>query len=62
MFDFEQIRLSSDLNFIERFKKTFNATLLLEVPDEKVRIYQATAQEWMCEDTKSRGQQIKYKT
>ncbi|KAM9486865.1 S-adenosylmethionine-dependent methyltransferase domain-containing protein [Clarias gariepinus] len=36
-----KIRFSSDLDFIESFKKEFNTTLLVELPDEMVRIYQA---------------------
>ncbi|KAK3543854.1 hypothetical protein QTP70_030059, partial [Hemibagrus guttatus] len=40
-----KIRFSSDLDFIESFKKAFDTTLLVEIPDEMVRIYQATAQQ-----------------
>ncbi|KAI5107085.1 hypothetical protein C0J45_2723, partial [Silurus meridionalis] len=40
-----KIRFPSDLNFIENFKKAFNTTLLVELPDEMVQIYQATAKE-----------------
>ncbi|GAA6108282.1 S-adenosylmethionine-dependent methyltransferase domain-containing protein [Tachysurus ichikawai] len=40
-----KIRFSSDLDFIDRFKKAFDTTLLVELPDEMVRIYQATIQD-----------------
>ncbi|XP_053483868.1 S-adenosylmethionine-dependent methyltransferase domain-containing protein [Ictalurus furcatus] len=40
-----KIRFAADLNFIESFKAAFNTILLVEVPEEMVRIYQATAQE-----------------
>ncbi|XP_077073260.1 S-adenosylmethionine-dependent methyltransferase domain-containing protein isoform X2 [Siphateles boraxobius] len=38
-----KVRFQSDLRFIENFKKMFNVTLLEEIPQEEVRIYQATA-------------------
>ncbi|KAG9271115.1 protein-lysine methyltransferase METTL21E-like isoform X1 [Astyanax mexicanus] len=38
-----KIRFQSDLRFIDKFKATFNTTLLAEIPEEEVRIYQATA-------------------
>ncbi|XP_051762107.1 S-adenosylmethionine-dependent methyltransferase domain-containing protein isoform X2 [Ctenopharyngodon idella] len=38
-----KVRFQSDLRFIESFKKVFNVTLLEEIPQEEVRIYQATA-------------------
>ncbi|XP_067301179.1 S-adenosylmethionine-dependent methyltransferase domain-containing protein [Pseudorasbora parva] len=38
-----KVRFQSDLHFIENFKNVFNVTLLEEIPQEEVRIYQATA-------------------
>ncbi|XP_039541869.1 S-adenosylmethionine-dependent methyltransferase domain-containing protein isoform X2 [Pimephales promelas] len=38
-----KVRFQSDLRFIENFKNVFNVTLLEEIPQEEVRIYQATA-------------------
>nr|AAI71703.1 Zgc:172067 protein [Danio rerio] len=38
-----KVRFPSDLRFIENFKNVFNVTLLEEIPQEEVRIYQATA-------------------
>uniref|UniRef100_A0A665WSU0 Methyltransferase like 21C n=1 Tax=Echeneis naucrates TaxID=173247 RepID=A0A665WSU0_ECHNA len=38
-------RFQSDLRFTERFKSSFNATLLTELPQQDVRIYKATAKE-----------------
>ncbi|XP_057192356.1 S-adenosylmethionine-dependent methyltransferase domain-containing protein isoform X2 [Triplophysa rosa] len=38
-----KVRFQSDLCFTENFKNAFNTTLLLEIPHEEVRIYQATA-------------------
>ncbi|XP_042587535.1 protein-lysine methyltransferase METTL21C-like isoform X2 [Cyprinus carpio] len=38
-----KVRFQSDLCFIENFKKVFNVTLLEEIPQEEVWIYQATA-------------------
>uniref|UniRef100_A0A672QXW2 Protein-lysine methyltransferase METTL21C-like n=2 Tax=Sinocyclocheilus grahami TaxID=75366 RepID=A0A672QXW2_SINGR len=38
-----KMRFQSDLRFIENFKNGFNVTLLEEIPQEEVRIYQATA-------------------
>jgi len=43
MSHFQQVRFQSDLRFIEYFKNVFNVTLLEEIPQEEVRIYQATA-------------------
>lgn len=40
-----KIRFQSDLMFTERFQNSFNTTLLLELPQEEVRIYKATAKE-----------------
>ncbi|KAF7656383.1 hypothetical protein LDENG_00041930, partial [Lucifuga dentata] len=40
-----KIRFQSDLKFTENFKKSFNASLLSELPQEEVRIYKATAKE-----------------
>ncbi|XP_051981139.1 protein-lysine methyltransferase METTL21C-like, partial [Xyrauchen texanus] len=38
-----KVRFESDLRFIENFKNIFNTTLLEDIPQEEVRIYQATA-------------------
>lgn len=43
----QQVRFPSDLRFIENFKNVFNVTLLEEIPQEEVRIYQATAKKWV---------------
>ncbi|XP_060943997.1 S-adenosylmethionine-dependent methyltransferase domain-containing protein [Limanda limanda] len=40
-----KIRFQSDLRFSERFESSFNTTLLPELPQQEVRIYQATAKE-----------------
>lgn len=40
-----KIRFQSDLRFTERFKSSFNATLLTELPQQDVIIYKATAKE-----------------
>ncbi|XP_034430264.1 S-adenosylmethionine-dependent methyltransferase domain-containing protein isoform X2 [Hippoglossus hippoglossus] len=40
-----KIRFQSDLMFRERFESSFNTTLLTELPQQEVRIYQATAKE-----------------
>ncbi|XP_040913585.1 S-adenosylmethionine-dependent methyltransferase domain-containing protein [Toxotes jaculatrix] len=40
-----KIRFQSDLRFAERFKSSFNTTLLTELPQQEVRIYKATAKE-----------------
>lgn len=40
-----KIRFSSDLKFTERFESSFNSTLLIELPQQEVRIYKATAKE-----------------
>ncbi|KAM4561174.1 S-adenosylmethionine-dependent methyltransferase domain-containing protein [Fundulus diaphanus] len=40
-----KVRFQSDLSFTERFKSSFNTTLLAEVPQENVWIYKATAKE-----------------
>lgn len=41
-----KIRFQSDLRFTECFKSSFNTTLLIELPQQEVRIYKATAKEW----------------
>ncbi|XP_051567098.1 protein-lysine methyltransferase METTL21C-like [Myxocyprinus asiaticus] len=38
-----KVRFESDLRFIENFKNIFNTTLLEDIPQEELRIYQATA-------------------
>ncbi|XP_055361060.1 S-adenosylmethionine-dependent methyltransferase domain-containing protein isoform X2 [Betta splendens] len=38
-----KVRFQSDLRFAERFRGSFNATLLAELPQQEVIIYQATA-------------------
>ncbi|KAL7881587.1 hypothetical protein AOLI_G00084350 [Acnodon oligacanthus] len=38
-----KIRFQTDLLFIEKFEKTFNTTLLAEIAEDKVKIFQATA-------------------
>ncbi|XP_065108019.1 S-adenosylmethionine-dependent methyltransferase domain-containing protein isoform X3 [Paramisgurnus dabryanus] len=38
-----KVRFQSDLCFTENFKNAFNTTLLKDIPQEEVRIYQATA-------------------
>nr|XP_019945322.1 PREDICTED: protein-lysine methyltransferase METTL21E-like [Paralichthys olivaceus] len=40
-----KIRFQSDLRFTERFESSFNTKLLTELPQQEVRIYQATAKE-----------------
>lgn len=40
-----KIRFQSDLRFAECFKSSFNITLLVELPQQEVTIYQATAKE-----------------
>ncbi|XP_070832337.1 protein-lysine methyltransferase METTL21C-like [Chaetodon trifascialis] len=40
-----KIRFRSDLRFAESFKRSFNTTLLVELPQQEVRIYKATARE-----------------
>nr|XP_046259790.1 S-adenosylmethionine-dependent methyltransferase domain-containing protein isoform X1 [Scatophagus argus] len=40
-----KIRFQSDLRFTESFKSSFNTTLLVELPQEEVRIYKAAAKE-----------------
>ncbi|XP_054470887.1 S-adenosylmethionine-dependent methyltransferase domain-containing protein [Anoplopoma fimbria] len=40
-----KIRFQSDLGFTECFKSSFNTTLVLELPEQEVRIYKATAKE-----------------
>ncbi|KAK9537805.1 hypothetical protein VZT92_005384 [Zoarces viviparus] len=40
-----KIRFQSDLGFTECFKSSFNSTLVLELPQQEVRIYKATAKE-----------------
>ncbi|KAG8000567.1 Protein-lysine methyltransferase METTL21C [Nibea albiflora] len=40
-----KIRFQSDLRFVECFKSSFNITLLVELPQQEVTIYQATAKE-----------------
>ncbi|KAF1382712.1 hypothetical protein PFLUV_G00146600 [Perca fluviatilis] len=40
-----KIRFQSDLRFTECFKSSFNTTLLIELPQQEVRIYKATAKE-----------------
>lgn len=40
-----KIRFRSDLSFAECFKSSFNSTLLIELPQQEVRIYRATAKE-----------------
>lgn len=59
MSHFQQVRFQSDLRFIENFKNVFNVTLLEEIPQEEVRIYQATARKWaqMREEKKRENQQ-----
>uniref|UniRef100_A0A671NN18 Uncharacterized protein n=1 Tax=Sinocyclocheilus anshuiensis TaxID=1608454 RepID=A0A671NN18_9TELE len=37
-----KMRFQSDLRFIENFKNVFNVTLLEEIPQEEIRIYQVT--------------------
>lgn len=41
-----KVRFQADLSFSERFQSCFSATLLLELPQQGVRIYKATAREW----------------
>uniref|UniRef100_A0A3B4E588 Methyltransferase 21C, AARS1 lysine b n=2 Tax=Pygocentrus nattereri TaxID=42514 RepID=A0A3B4E588_PYGNA len=38
-----KIRFQTDLLFIENFEKAFNTTLLAEIAEDKVKIFQATA-------------------
>lgn len=38
-----KVRFQADLSFSERFQSCFSATLLLELPQQGVRIYKATA-------------------
>lgn len=54
-----KVRFQSDLRFIENFKNVFNVTLLEEIPQEEVRIYQATARmsAQMREEEKRENQQ-----
>ncbi|XP_044072388.1 S-adenosylmethionine-dependent methyltransferase domain-containing protein [Siniperca chuatsi] len=40
-----KIRFQSDLRFTECFKSSFNTTLLIELPQQEVGIYKATAKE-----------------
>ncbi|XP_074515025.1 S-adenosylmethionine-dependent methyltransferase domain-containing protein [Sebastes fasciatus] len=40
-----KIRFESDLRFTECFESSFNATLVVELPQQEVRIYKATAKE-----------------
>lgn len=40
-----KVRFQSDLSFTERFKSSFDTTLLAELPLQEVRIYKATAKE-----------------
>lgn len=50
------MRFQSDLRFIENFKNVFNVTLLEEIPQEEVRIYQATARKWAQMREKEKGE------
>ncbi|XP_057707764.1 protein-lysine methyltransferase METTL21C-like [Corythoichthys intestinalis] len=38
-----KVRFQSDVGFRERFRSTFQATLLVELPQQEIRIYKATA-------------------
>lgn len=38
-----KIRFQSDLSFTESFQRSFNSTLVAEIPQQEVRIYKATA-------------------
>ncbi|XP_041663693.1 S-adenosylmethionine-dependent methyltransferase domain-containing protein [Cheilinus undulatus] len=40
-----KIRFQSDLRFAERFKSSFNTSLVTEIPQQEIRIYKATAKE-----------------
>ncbi|XP_040058392.2 S-adenosylmethionine-dependent methyltransferase domain-containing protein [Gasterosteus aculeatus] len=40
-----KVRFQSDLRFTECFRRSFNSTLVLELPQQEVRIYKATAKE-----------------
>uniref|UniRef100_A0A8C1GFW1 Methyltransferase like 21C n=1 Tax=Cyprinus carpio TaxID=7962 RepID=A0A8C1GFW1_CYPCA len=42
LFHLQWVRFQSYLRFIENFKNVFNVTLLKEIPQEEIRIYQAT--------------------
>ena len=51
-----KIRFHSDLRFRERFESSFNTTLLTELPQQEVRIYQATAKEWQEPEEPEEGE------
>ncbi|MFT7808624.1 protein-lysine methyltransferase METTL21C-like [Arapaima gigas] len=40
-----KVRFESDLRFTENFKRTFNTTLLTELPEDEVKIFMATSRE-----------------
>uniref|UniRef100_A0A8C2HQ50 Methyltransferase like 21C n=1 Tax=Cyprinus carpio TaxID=7962 RepID=A0A8C2HQ50_CYPCA len=42
LFYLQRVRFQSYLRFIENFKNVFNVTLLKAIPQEEIRIYQAT--------------------